>query len=243
MTRGHVPKKLASRLRNFLLFLPIAAGFVMHAVPVSADLLRSLPQVGANQNRAIFSSENSGYRNGTSAPLTFNESASTEFFDAAYDESVSTVFTSSNSAFASMLASSDTNIRLDEYQNVTLSGAPGETVTLNLRNFVLRDRATLTLAGTATTSFVINVTKQFSLSGMSKIILSGGVQWNNVFFNVLGSGSTVSLSGKVSLTGTLTATRRVVRLRGQTVVDGKVIARKVLLGNNAQIVTPPVTSP
>ena len=134
-------------------------------------------------------------------------------------------------------------ISLAGHQDITLSAAPGETVTLNIRNFILTNHSTFTLEGTATSTFIINVTRHFSLSGMSKIVLSGGIQWNNVFFNVLGSGSTVSLSGKASLCGTLTAAQRVVRLRGQTVVYGKVVAQKVLLRRNAQIVLPPVTSP
>jgi hypothetical protein len=240
ITASGLQKKLAGRLRNFRRLTAIATSFFVGVISVSANLSQNSPEVNGSQDRIMLSWENSVWPSAATAPLNSNETVSIGYF---YDESVSSVLNSSNTAFASMLASSYTNIRLQDHQNVTLSGAPGETVTLNLRNFALHNHATLTLVGTATTSFVINVTKQFSLSGMSKIILSGGIQWNNVFFNVLGSGSTVSLSGKASLTGTLTAAQRVVRLRGQTVVYGKVIAPKVLLSNAAQIVLPPVTSP
>jgi hypothetical protein len=243
MPASGLQKNLASKLRNFRRLIAIATSFFVGVVSVSANLSQNSPEVNGSQNRVMFSWENSVWPSAAAALLNSNETVSTGYSDAAYDESVSSALNSSNTAFAPMLASSYTNIRLQDHQNVTLSGAPGETVTLNLRNFALHNHATLTLEGTATTSFVINVTKQFSLSGMSKIILSGGIQWNNVFFNVLGTGSTVSLSGKASLTGTLTAAQRVVRLRGQTAVYGKVIARKVLLSNAAQIVLPPVTSP
>src|SRR4029077_2299986 len=47
------------------------------------------------------------------------------------------------------------SIILGGTQNVSIPGAPGQTVTLNLRNFVLADQSTFTLQGTATTSFII----------------------------------------------------------------------------------------
>lgn len=123
-----------------------------------------------------------------------------------------------------------------------VSGAPGETVTLDLRNFVLQRNDTFTLQGTSTTTFVINVSGKFSLLNNARIVLAGGVQWNNVFFNVLGRGSVVVLTDQSILHGALTASKRTVRLEENAIVYGKVFAKKVLISGAAQIVLPPVVS-
>ncbi len=135
------------------------------------------------------------------------------------------------------------SISLGGSQNVSILGAPGATVTLNLQNFVLAGGSTFTLQGTATTSFIINVRKQFSLSGSSQIILSGGVRWDHVFFNVLGRRGVVSISGRVQLYGTLTARQRTVRLDDYSIVYGAVTARKILVTDSSRIIPPSIISP
>jgi Ice-binding-like len=140
----------------------------------------------------------------------------------------------------SLTASSD--IRLSGYQTKTLSCPPGQTITFNLQNFALTGHSTLTLFGDSTATFIFNVAQQFSLAGSGRIVLSGGIQWNHVFFNVLGTGSTVTLSGKSSLIGTLTATQRTVKFNGHAIVYGKALAQKVVIRQAAQIITPPIVS-
>ncbi len=103
--------------------------------------------------------------------------------------------------------------------------------------------ATFTLQETATTNFIINVTRQFSLSGNVKIVLAGGVQWDNVLFNVRGQGADVLLSNNARLEGILMANMRTVRLSGQSRVIGEVIAKKIVMSNGSQITHPPVVSP
>jgi hypothetical protein len=134
------------------------------------------------------------------------------------------------------------SIILGGSQNVSILGAPGQTVTLNLQNFVMAGQSTFTLQGTATTSFIINVRKQFSLSGSSRIILSG-VPWDHVFFNVLGRGSVVSIRNRAQLYGTLTARRRTVRLDDYSIVYGAVTARKILVTDSSRIIPPSIVSP
>src|SRR6202007_1161375 len=121
--------------------------------------------------------------------------------------------------------------------------APGETVTLNLQNFVLAGGSTFTLAGTATTTFIINVSNQFSLSQKACIVLSGGVTCYNIFFNVLGTGAAVHLNGSTYLTGPLIASGRKIEMRGHALVYGWVQADQILLRQQAQIVTPAPVSP
>src|SRR5437868_4349754 len=73
------------------------------------------------------------------------------------------------SAHASSLTPNrpNTTVKLLGNHAITITGAPGETIVLSLKNFILRDNSSFTLQGTATTTFVINVRKKFSLSGNS----------------------------------------------------------------------------
>lgn len=153
------------------------------------------------------------------------------------------IFESSSAALSMGAVPPSGDLRLSKTQSLTISGALGETITLDLGSLALKGHSVLTLEGTATTSFVINVSKQFSLSGISRIILTGGLQWDNVVFNVLGPGHVVSLKQSASLTGMLVANQRTVRLRGQSIVYGGVVANRVALRGAAQIVPSPVVSP
>ncbi len=134
-------------------------------------------------------------------------------------------------------------INLEQSQNLGLSGAPGETVVLSLRDFRMSGNSTLTLQGAPDTTFIINVTRQFSLSDNARIVLAGGVSWNDVLFNVRGKGSSVRLSGNAWLEGILLANQRSVRLRDQAVIQGELIADSVRIQGAGQINHPAVVSP
>ena len=134
-----------------------------------------------------------------------------------------------------------TSIYLTGTQNFTLSGAPGATVTISLKNFVLNGDATFTLDGTATTKFIINVGRRFSLSGNSAITLSGGVDLTNVLFKISRKGSAVVTDNAV-LRGIISAPQRQVRLSRNALVYGRVTGRKVILSGNARIIPPPPVS-
>jgi hypothetical protein len=159
-----------------------------------------------------------------------------------YDNSVEKLAAPSR-LLATQPAGQITNINLTRTMNMTVTGGPGATVTLSLNNFLMSGASTFTLQGTATTSFVINVSKQFSLSGSSRIVLSGGVQWNKVAFNVLGKGSNVTLSGSSRLVGVLNASKRMVLLRNQAIVWGEVHAARLILDDSSKVIQPPVISP
>jgi hypothetical protein len=150
---------------------------------------------------------------------------------------------SDNSSFAFASANSSKRIDLFRHQDITVGGAPGETVTLDLGRFLLHDRSTFTLHGTAATTFIIRVRNQFALTKASKVILAGGVQWDDVVFRIHGKGDTVYLNKKTSLEGTVIANQRTVRLGGHSTISGQVIAKNVLLTNASQIVGPPIVSP
>jgi hypothetical protein len=134
-------------------------------------------------------------------------------------------------------------IDLSRNQHVMMSGAPGETVRLNLRDFMLADQSMVMLEGTATTNFIINVRKQFSLTGSSKVFLSGAVHWDNVAFQIAGRGTAVRLANRASLEGVIIARHRSVRLRGRSRLFGKVIAKHIRISDSARVVQPPIVSP
>jgi cytoskeletal protein CcmA (bactofilin family) len=164
--------------------------------------------------------------------------------DSLLDDDIADAIAASNQAAAltrTFFAPSD--IVLNRSRNFTVTGAPGADVVLNLGSFVLGGNSTFSLQGTATTTFIINVSKQFALSGNAAIVLSGGVQWDNVLFNVTGRGSNVSLSRNSSLTGILMATGRTVQLSGQASVAGEVIADRVVVTGSGTITHPPIVSP
>ena len=138
------------------------------------------------------------------------------------------------------------NINLNGNDSLTLVAKhdrPGNSTVLNLQDFKMSGKSTLTLQGTASDLFILNVNRQFSLSGNARIVLSGGVTWDDVLFNVRGKGSDVELDGNSSLQGVLAANNRTVRLSGNSVVRGEVVANKIILSGNAQIIHPPLTSP
>ena len=121
--------------------------------------------------------------------------------------------------------------------SMTITGGAGEKVVLSLQDFKLNGGATFTLEGTATTSFIINVSKTFALTGGSQILLSG-VPSENVLINILGKGSDVSLTGKSQLSGIVLALNRKAALTGGSQVKGKVIANQVVLTGGSSVVTP-----
>jgi choice-of-anchor A domain-containing protein len=134
-------------------------------------------------------------------------------------------------AYASLTSVNITNVN----QSMTITGGPNQKVVLKLTDFVM-SAGTFTLEGTATTSFIINVSKNFSLNN-SSIVLSGGVPPANVLFNIRGTGGQVSLNQGTQLPGTLLALNRKVDLSGGH-VTGKVIADQVVITSGGSVVSP-----
>jgi hypothetical protein len=117
--------------------------------------------------------------------------------------------------------------------NYTLT-ANNDCTVLKLTNFKLSG-GTFTLVGTATQHFIINVTNTFSLSGGTKIVLSGGLTFDNVLWNIHGTGTDVSISGSSSITGIVMATQRKVNLSGSTIDKGEIIANQLVMSGSSQI--------
>ena len=109
-------------------------------------------------------------------------------------------------------------------------------------NSINLTKANLTLVGSSTDTFLINVTSPtalFVLNGV-KVILSGGLTPNHVIFNLPGTGGTVQVYKQTSgLNGTLLAPQRNVTIDNVTVspwVTGSVIGSSVYVHSAARVV-------
>jgi len=178
--------------------------------------------------------------------LTFQHSVITGSIfnnqDALLDNGVNEALAASAHAFSLAPNRPNTSVKLLGDEALTITGAPGETVVLSLKNFILGDNSSFTLQGTATTTFVINVNKKFSLSGNSHIDLAG-LQWNQVLFNVVGTGHRISLGGSSVFNGILMANDRTIKLKGDATVSGELIANRLKIRGSTRVLHPPIISP
>jgi hypothetical protein len=179
----------------------------------------------------------SGHSPKTSGPAKINGSVTNN--DAQLNQALADAQMLSDTAAAEAVTpayASLTNVNISNpSQNITITGGPGQKVVLSLQSFAISN-GTFTLQGTATTSFIINVAKNFSLNNGS-IVLSGGVVPQNVLFNIRGTGGQVSLNQGTNLPGILLALNRQVDLSGGH-VTGKVIASQVVITSGGSVVSP-----
>jgi hypothetical protein len=103
----------------------------------------------------------------------------------------------------------------------------------------LSGNATLTLNGSSSSYFLINVKKDFSLSS-SYVKLSGGITWDHVLVNVRGSGAT-SMSGTSEFNGILLAPGRDLSMSGDSKLLGAAIVNTVNMSGNSIIRCPNVS--
>ena len=185
------------------------------------------------------------YDRSNGAVLTFQNSVITGSIfhnqDALLDNGVNEALAASAHAFSLTPNRSNRSVKLGGSENMTITGAPGETVVLSLKNFILGGNSSFTLQGTATTTFIINVNKKFSLKGNSHIDLAG-LQWNQVLFNVVGTGERVSLGGSSIFNGILMANDRTIRLKRNATVSGELIANHLKLRGSSRVLHPPILS-
>jgi hypothetical protein len=161
--------------------------------------------------------------------------------DALLDNDVNEALAASAYAFSLTPNRSNASVKIRGNHNITITGAPGETVVLSLKNFILKGNSSFTLQGTATTTFIINVRKKFSLGGKSHIDLVG-LQWNQVLFNVVGKGGKVSLRGNSIFDGILMANNRAIELKGDSTFSGEIIANRLNLRGSSHVIHPPIVS-
>jgi hypothetical protein len=94
----------------------------------------------------------------------------------------------------------------------TVSAAGG--TVYNLSSFYMNSDAVLTITGGASDWVVFNVTGGFDLT-KSNILLTGGITWDRVLFNVIGTGSEVKVAGDEAIFhGSILAVRRNIGISG-----------------------------
>jgi hypothetical protein len=133
------------------------------------------------------------------------------------------------SAAAAALAPTQTFKSINRATTITGNGG------LNVININGDISASLTLSGSASDVFIINVKGDLSLHGTASLNLSGGVTASNVLYNFVGRHGSISTHSHTVVNGTLLALRYDVSING--VVNGEVIAGGdfVGLGKHATI--------
>jgi hypothetical protein len=167
------------------------------------------------------------------------------FQDSAHDAILNQAVTDATNASATAnslaaTAGSPTTISLSNSSATysALSLGTNGTYVMKLTDFVLGN-STITLDGTSTEHFVIDVSRYFLLSGASQVVLEGGLTAQDVLFNVTGTNSvSSSLSGASKLSGIILAANRTVTLSGGSVVNGEIIAQTVTLSGSSQVRNP-----
>lgn len=150
-------------------------------------------------------------------------------------------------------AGSPTNLDIGSGTNQVFSNtAFGGKYVMQLSNFVLGGRSTLTLNGAAGSAFVLNISGNFNIGGASQILLTGGLTPSDVLFNVTGNnaGQTGALAFEIGgdsvFNGTLLAynsaakgVQRSLRISGHnTSVTGELIANQVVVSSGAKVKHP-----
>jgi hypothetical protein len=158
------------------------------------------------------------------------------------DQDVVPVGQASDLAFSTPLSDPSNAPKWIRLRDQSLTLTFSQNTVLNLTNFVLI-HGTLTLEGTTGTMITINVRNRFSLLHSSKVVLSGGLQPSDVIFNILGRGREVVIRRRSSLTGTLQAPHRTVRMQNHSIVFGYVMAKRIILRGGSKIIPPPIVSP
>jgi hypothetical protein len=230
---------MQSQLLFFRRSLPIflAAQFFLRVVATKAELVSN----GEGSLERTVSADEVFYGktiHASNAAPIWADNREASFDSEVVDSAWSNQFAASESN-SSITSIAITNINWRN-EDVTLTGS-GVTV-LNLQNFILKG-GTLTLDGTAATSFIINVRKQFSLSNGAKVVLAGGIQASSVVFNVFGKHGPVVVGDGSLLTGQVVALHRAVRVSDFSTIVGWVTAKKTKLVRGGKIIPPPVVSP
>ncbi len=139
------------------------------------------------------------------------------------DQAVADALAASQSA-ASLPATitSPTSITISNpSQNITITGGIGTNV-LHITNVAISN-GTVTLNAPHGGCFIMNVSGSFALSGVSRIVLAGGITPSDVLYNFVGSGRGVAMSGGASVVGIVLAPQRAVALSSST-VTGEIIS-------------------
>ena len=128
--------------------------------------------------------------------------------------------------------------------NTTITATANPTVAC-VDNINLSGGKVITLSGASGTPLIIRVTGAFNLSGSSKLIINtnSGLQPKDVLYDLVGSGSAVTVTGGGQIDGTILAPDRDVKL-SVVKVNGEVISGKnITIVSGAEVAGPPCPTP
>jgi hypothetical protein len=155
--------------------------------------------------------------------------AATDAFTLANNISALTATTNFTSNFS--LSSGDI---LGFNTSLTITATNSNPVVLKLTDFVLSN-ASLTLIGSATSKFVIDISDDFAMSNGSLVTFDGQLNPKNVIFNIR---DTATMSGASEFNGILLAANKTVSLSGGSSVFGEVIGKAITMSAGSKIKKP-----
>lgn len=162
--------------------------------------------------------------------------------DALLDQGAIDAQNASNVALA-LAVTPGTPTSINTNHNMTIN-LTGDCTVLRLTTFKLTGGAILTLNGTASQAIVINVTgnhdKDFFMDGGARVILQGGLTWDSVLWNYVGTGKADFHKGS-RLIGILLATRSKIELEKGSSIFGEAIGNYIDLSGGASIQNPRFT--
>jgi hypothetical protein len=237
----------------------ISASTTSNASPANIDFEGNVGVWGNSANLILTNSRIQGdlyiRKNGTTTLSGTGGWSGTKFQGNAYDTVLSTAAShiatlSSNINSLSQTSNFTSNFSLSggsiigNNSTLSITATNSSPVVLKLTDFKLSG-GSLTLSGSSSSKFVINVTKDFLLSNSADVILTGGLKEGNVIFNVTTGQSTgtLGLSGGSTLGGILVASNRAVALSGASTVFGQVVGKSIALSGGSKIKKPVVISP
>lgn len=133
--------------------------------------------------------------------------------------------------------------------NLSIAAVANTTYILNLKDLILSGvSSVLTLSGNnqANVNYIVNVERFMSLSAGAKVVLTNGLNAQNVLFNVEQNPAStftydVTLGGGSKLDGIILAPNRTVKLTGASIVKGEVIGKAVSLSGYSRVYNPEVS--
>lgn len=142
-----------------------------------------------------------------------------------------------DSRYASLAASAlrPTQVFGQIMSNVTITGGPGLNV-ITAARIELDGAESLTLVGSASSTFIINVADRFKLKDRSAIVLDGGLAGNNVFFNIVGTADSSIESGSLAV-GTIIAQNAKLKIKGEgsTLLGAMIGGSEIKLENGGRL--------
>jgi hypothetical protein len=173
----------------------------------------------------------------TGASTTYNSILSTAASNAAtLSSNISLLSGTTN--FTSNFSLSGGNV-IGFHSSLTITATNNDPVVLKLTDFVL-NKSSLTLIGSASSRFIIDISDDFALRNGSFVTFNGQLDPKNVIFNI---GDTATMSCTSQFNGILLASNSAVSFSGGSTVFGEVIGKSITISGGSKIKKPKPPKP